>query len=178
MRWFKPPPAERLRRAKPSSPVQHRYKTDIPTYPRPFAFGTQQRRFLETPGQIITTGDAITVRLERRAYSDPSSAKPTYHQQPPCPGGATAPYATNSSEPCVEPVAWKSALTGRRRRGGARPGRVGKVGFQPKITGDSRSRPSRLTVAVEGGPKRRPVTTTHSCVPVRRAGRHAAAYRD
>jgi hypothetical protein len=28
-----------------------------------------QRRFLETPGQIITTSDAITVRLERRAYS-------------------------------------------------------------------------------------------------------------
>jgi hypothetical protein len=28
-----------------------------------------QRRFLETPGQIITTGDGITVRLERRAYS-------------------------------------------------------------------------------------------------------------
>jgi transposase len=30
---------------------------------------TIQRRFLETPGQIITTGDTITVRLERRAYS-------------------------------------------------------------------------------------------------------------
>jgi hypothetical protein len=28
-----------------------------------------QRRFLETPGQIITTGDTITVRLERRAYT-------------------------------------------------------------------------------------------------------------
>ena len=28
-----------------------------------------QRRFLETPGQIITTSDAITIRLERRAYS-------------------------------------------------------------------------------------------------------------
>jgi len=28
-----------------------------------------QRRFLETPGQIITTGDTITARLERRAYS-------------------------------------------------------------------------------------------------------------
>jgi hypothetical protein len=28
-----------------------------------------QRRFLETRGQIITTGDTITVRLERRAYS-------------------------------------------------------------------------------------------------------------
>ncbi len=30
---------------------------------------TIQRRFLETPGQIITTSDQITVRLERRAYS-------------------------------------------------------------------------------------------------------------
>ena len=30
---------------------------------------TIQRRFLETPGQIITSGNTITVRLERRAYS-------------------------------------------------------------------------------------------------------------
>jgi hypothetical protein len=30
---------------------------------------TIQRRFLETPGQISTTADTITVRLERRAYS-------------------------------------------------------------------------------------------------------------
>src|SRR5215217_2912122 len=30
---------------------------------------TLQRRFLETPGQITTTNDVITVRLERRAYS-------------------------------------------------------------------------------------------------------------
>jgi len=30
---------------------------------------TIQRRFLETPGQIIITGNEITVRLERRAYS-------------------------------------------------------------------------------------------------------------
>ena len=30
---------------------------------------TIQRRFLETPGQIITGGDTVTVRLERRAYS-------------------------------------------------------------------------------------------------------------
>jgi hypothetical protein len=28
-----------------------------------------QRRFLETPGTLITTGDTITVRLDRRAYS-------------------------------------------------------------------------------------------------------------
>jgi hypothetical protein len=30
---------------------------------------TIQRRFLETPGRIITTPDTITVRLERRAFS-------------------------------------------------------------------------------------------------------------
>jgi hypothetical protein len=30
---------------------------------------TIQRRFLETPGQIITTPDTVTVRLERRAFS-------------------------------------------------------------------------------------------------------------
>ena len=30
---------------------------------------TIQRRFLETPGQIITEGHAVTVRLERRAFS-------------------------------------------------------------------------------------------------------------
>jgi hypothetical protein len=30
---------------------------------------TLQRRFLETPGQIITTDDTITVRLDRRAYA-------------------------------------------------------------------------------------------------------------
>lgn len=30
---------------------------------------TIQHRFLETPGQIITSGDTITIRLERRAYS-------------------------------------------------------------------------------------------------------------
>jgi transposase len=30
---------------------------------------TLQRRFLQTPGEIITNGDTITVRLDRRAYS-------------------------------------------------------------------------------------------------------------
>src|SRR5439155_5121939 len=28
-----------------------------------------QRRFLETPGQLITTNDTITLRLDRRAYT-------------------------------------------------------------------------------------------------------------
>jgi hypothetical protein len=30
---------------------------------------TIQRRFLETPGQIVTTPDAVTIRLDRRAFS-------------------------------------------------------------------------------------------------------------
>ena len=30
---------------------------------------TLQRRFLETPGQIVTTDEVITIRLERRAYA-------------------------------------------------------------------------------------------------------------
>ena len=30
---------------------------------------TIERRFLETPGQIITEGDTITVPFERRAFS-------------------------------------------------------------------------------------------------------------
>ena len=30
---------------------------------------TIQRRFLETPGQITTTAETVTVRLERRAFS-------------------------------------------------------------------------------------------------------------
>ena len=40
-----------------------------------------QRRFLETPGQITTTSDTITVRLERRAYS-PVLRKPAFPQTP------------------------------------------------------------------------------------------------
>ena len=30
---------------------------------------TLQRRFLDTPGDIINTGTGITVRIDRRAYS-------------------------------------------------------------------------------------------------------------
>jgi hypothetical protein len=33
------------------------------------ASDTIQRRFLETPGQITTGSDTITVRLDRRAFS-------------------------------------------------------------------------------------------------------------
>jgi hypothetical protein len=52
-----------------------------------------QRRFLETPGQITTTGDTITVRLERRAYS-PVLRKASLPQDTPVPwwGGRTLRY--------------------------------------------------------------------------------------
>ncbi len=60
---------------------------------------TLQRRFLQTPGEISTDGP-----------TPPSSAKPNSPPPPQCPGGTTGLCATSSSEPCVEPVAWKSAL--------------------------------------------------------------------
>jgi hypothetical protein len=49
-----------------------------------------QRRFLETPGQIITDSDTITVRLERRAYS-PVLRQASLPQDTPVPwwGGRT-----------------------------------------------------------------------------------------
>ena len=46
---------------------------------------TIQRRFLETPGQIITDGNAVTVRLERRAFS---------------------PVLRSADLPCCTPVPW------------------------------------------------------------------------
>ena len=71
-----------------------------------------QRRFLETPGQIITSHDTVTVRLHRRAYS-PVLRQADLPPTPKCPGGETEPSGTNS-EPrparCVESTAWKSAL--------------------------------------------------------------------
>ena len=40
-----------------------------PTSTGPAPATDRQRRFLETNGQITTTRDTVTVRLERRAYS-------------------------------------------------------------------------------------------------------------
>jgi hypothetical protein len=51
---------------------------------------TLQRRFLETPGQIITTGDTVTVRLERRAYA------PVLRQAD-LPGATTVPWWGNQT---------------------------------------------------------------------------------
>ncbi len=54
---------------------------------------TLQRRFLETPGQITTAGDTITVRLERRAFS-PVLRHASLPRQTPIPwwGGRTLRY--------------------------------------------------------------------------------------
>jgi hypothetical protein len=71
-----------------------------------------QRRFLETPGQIITDGQTITVRLERRAYS-PVLRKASLPAPTQVPWWAGEPCATNTCRRCAEPPAWKSAL-GRR----------------------------------------------------------------
>ncbi len=70
---------------------------------------TIQRRFLETAGQIITTSNAITIRLERRAYT-PVLRNASLPPATPIPGGATAPSATSSPEPCAQPVEWKCTL--------------------------------------------------------------------
>ncbi|MCA1682107.1 MAG: hypothetical protein LC700_03055 [Actinobacteria bacterium] len=43
-------------------------RTRLPGYPA-LTPDVLQRRFLETPGQITTTDDTITVRLDRRAYA-------------------------------------------------------------------------------------------------------------
>ena len=57
---------------------------------------TIQRRFLETPGQIITDGDHITVRLNRRAYS-PVLRQADLRPTPPSPGGKTGASASSSA---------------------------------------------------------------------------------
>lgn len=49
---------------------------------------TVQRRFIETPGEIITNSDTITVRLDRRAYS------PTLRQSK-LPAATTVPWLGN-----------------------------------------------------------------------------------
>ena len=74
---------------------------------------TIQRRFLETPGQIITTPDAPSPSASNAAPSHPSSGQQTCHPTPPSPGGAVVPSATSSHESCPEPPVWKSALTFR-----------------------------------------------------------------
>ncbi len=71
---------------------------------------TIQRRFLETPSQIITTPEAVTIRLERRAFS-PVLRSADLPPATPSPGGEAAQSATSSPERCPDPPARKSALT-------------------------------------------------------------------
>ena len=72
-----------------------------------------QRRFLETPGQIITTPDTITVRLDRRAYTPVLRQADLPRHPRPLVGQPHPPLRVHLT-PCAEPVAWKSALVGRR----------------------------------------------------------------
>ncbi len=109
---------------------------------------TLQRRFLETPGQITTTTDTITVRLNRRAYSQ-SSAKPT-SPTPPSPGGATAPSTTNSPNPlprtnCAE-IRVSALACGRRDSSPSSPCRAGRGEVPGLPRGSScRRRPVSMT---------------------------------
>jgi hypothetical protein len=77
---------------------------------------TIQRRFLETPSQITTGHDTITIRPDRRAFS-PVLRKQTSPQTPPSPGGAAEPSATDSPDSCADPPAWKSPLVTPRTEG-------------------------------------------------------------
>ncbi len=54
-----------------------------------------QRRFLETPGQITTTHDTITVRLERRAYTPVLRTAALPETPIPWWGGRTLHFETN-----------------------------------------------------------------------------------
>ena len=67
---------------------------------------TIQRRFLETPGQIITIPDTVTVRLERRAFS-PVLRKADLPPATPVPWWGAVLSATSSPERCPEPPAWE-----------------------------------------------------------------------
>ena len=72
---------------------------------------TIQRRFLETPGTIINTGSATTVRIDRRAYS-PVLRQADLPADTTVPWWAAAASTSNSHDhSCVDLMAWKSALT-------------------------------------------------------------------
>jgi hypothetical protein len=73
---------------------------------------TLQRRFLDTPGEIINHGDTITVRLNRRAYS-PVLRQADYPPRSPSPG-TTDLCATSSPKAWADPLVRKSALVVRR----------------------------------------------------------------
>ena len=82
---------------------------------------TIQRRFLETPGQITTDGNAITVRLERRAFS-PVLRKADLPADTPVPwwGEAHHPLRTHLT---VAPILLRGNRRWRRRITGDLPQR-------------------------------------------------------
>ena len=76
---------------------------------------TLQRRFLGTRGEIITSGDVITVRLEPpNLLTRPAPGRPATRHQGPLVGQPHP--ALRLAGNCAEPVAWKSALTPQPRR--------------------------------------------------------------
>ena len=60
---------------------------------------TLQRRFLDTPGTIISDTDTDHRRRSTAAPTHPSSASPTSPPTPPSPGGTDAGSASNSPDP-------------------------------------------------------------------------------
>src|SRR6266705_2680239 len=68
--------------------------------------GTIQRRFPEHPARSSPPATQ-SPSAWNGVPAHPSSARPACRPQPPSPGGATAPSATSSPEPCAEPVAWR-----------------------------------------------------------------------
>ena len=94
---------------------------------------TLQRRFLDTPGEIISTSTGITVKINRRAYS-PVLREPTCPPTPPSPGGTDASSASNSPDPRAEVPVRKSALADERSPGhGGAPGARTGLGGQPVL---------------------------------------------
>jgi len=70
---------------------------------------TLQRRFPGTPGEIISDGASITVKINRRAYS-PVLRHASLPADTTVPCGADASFASNSPDPRAEVAVRKSAL--------------------------------------------------------------------
>ena len=83
---------------------------------------TLQRRFLDTPGEIISYPSASPSR-STAAPTHPSSAKPACPATPPFPGGADASSASSSPDPRAEVPVRKPALSRNAPGTGPRPSR-------------------------------------------------------
>jgi hypothetical protein len=79
-----------------------------PATPTPPPPDTLQRRFLDTPGEIITTVDTITVKLNRRAYSPILRSVDLPADTPSLVGRPDS--ASTSPDPGVDTAARKSTL--------------------------------------------------------------------